>query len=117
MKKIILALFAIMILPSCSRYNGQYDAISTKTISLYDINRPKEVVERNAIATSSRHVLILLVPSGRAPTISETVEEMLTKYNGDYLKNVEIRHNSFQIMWLYHYTAWKVTGDVVRIRR
>lgn len=74
------------------------------------------MLARKAEATSARHVFVV-IPSGRAPTVADAINEILTKYDGDYLANADIYNKSFQIMWLYHYTSWHVSGDVVKVRR
>lgn len=112
--KIFAGLFALLILNACSISNGKYSAISNKPISLYTLTANNEIIAHKAEGVSSRHVLVI-IPSGRAPSIADAVNDVLNKYKGDYLANVEITNKTFQLMWLYHYTSWIVNGDVVRV--
>lgn len=114
MRKLMIVL-SMIFLSSCSISSGKYDVLSTKPLNLYAFNRQHQLVFRNAENTSSRHVLVV-IPSGKVPTVSAAVSEILNKYNGDYLSNVEITNQSFQIMWIYHYSSWNISGDVVKIR-
>lgn len=114
MKKIAMIL-SVIFLASCAVSSGKYDVLTTKNINVYSVKKNSQIVFRDAESTSSQHVLVLL-PIGKYPTISSAVNEVLSRYNGDYLANVEIKNRSFQIMWLYHYTSWEIIGDVVKIR-
>lgn len=111
MKKIIIIL--ALFLSSCSTYHGNFAAISDKPISLYTLTSNNILIERKAEAQVSRHVAVV-IPFSKAPTIARAIDQVLNKYNGDYLANVTIERKSFQLMWLYHYTAWKISGDVMK---
>lgn len=112
----ICTLALILFVSSCTTSNGNYSAISNKQLSLYNINNGNSLITSKASAVSERHVFVV-IPTGKAPTIADAVGEILNKYHGDYLANVSIANKSFQIMWLYHYTSWRVEGDVIRIHR
>ena len=111
----IITLFALIIMVgACTASNGQYAILSTKDISPYSINQTNTVVAENVSAVDSRHVIVV-VPSSRAPTIGIAIDELLDKYDGDYLANAQVNYNSFSLLWAYHYTAWEITGDVVKL--
>lgn len=114
LSKMFAGIFVLLILNACSTSNGKYSVISNKPLSLYTLTANNEIIAHKAEGISSRHVLIV-IPSGRAPSIADAVNNVLIKYKGDYLTNVEITNKTFQLMWLYHYTSWVVSGDVIRV--
>lgn len=114
LSKTILSLAVVLFLNACVSHNGHYSAISNKPLSLYDIKKDNTVLVRGAKGLDARHVVVI-IPSGKAPTIADAVAEILNKYHGDYLANATIENKSFQLMWMYHYTSWRVTGDVMRL--
>lgn len=112
MKKVLLL---VLLLSACTTFNGNYAAISTQPVSLYDLSSQNRVVARNADTVVSRHVAVI-IPFAKAPTLASAIDKLLKEYDGDYIKNAKIERKSFQLMWAYHYTAWKISGDVVSIR-
>lgn len=109
----VMALSGLLLVSACSVYNGKYAYLSSKPITLYDLQRPELVVAKEISATSSRSAFFF-IPTGRIPTIEAAVNELLEEYHGDYLKNVKVHFRSFQLMPYYDYKAWEVTGDVIR---
>ncbi|MFI3241572.1 MAG: hypothetical protein R3Y43_03300 [Alphaproteobacteria bacterium] len=114
MKKVVL--ISLLILSGCVRYNGSYDALSTKPITLYDLNQQNNLVAPKVEETLSRHVAVV-IPFAKAPTLGRAIEIILDKYNGDYIRNAKVETKSFQIVWIYHYRAWKITGDVIKTNK
>lgn len=112
MKK--FTLFLIFLLSACATNNGQYDIISSNPLSLYTVTAKNEVVARNVEASSLRQVMIL-IPLGKAPSISKALDKILKEYQGDYMTNVQISRINFQIMFWYQFSSWKIKGDVVRV--
>lgn len=113
MEKIIMAAVVVSLLAGCSFHNGKYAYMSSKKVTLYDLQRPMLVSAKEASASSSRWA-IFFIPLGRVPTIEAAMNDMLTEHHGDYLKNVELHYRSFQLMPWIDYKAWSVTGDVVQ---
>ncbi len=107
---------SILFLSACTTDNGKYSVITTKDISLYDIKASNRLVAKDINNRVSRHVAII-IPNSATPTIAQAVDQVLQKYNGDYLANVDVMHRSFQLMWLYHYTAWQIEGDVMKLNK
>lgn len=116
LKKLALCAIAALSLSACTAYNGTYAAISNKPISLYDITRDSGRVAIDVKEQSDRTIAII-IPFDDAPTIEEAVNLALKKYNGDYLENATIEHKGFHVLWLYHYSAWSIHGNVMRIYR
>lgn len=109
----LMAVGGLLLVGACSTYNGKYSYLSSKPITLYDLQKPELVVAKDASATSARSA-IFFIPTGRTPTIESAVSVLLEEYHGDYLKNAKIRFRTFQLMPYFDYKAWEVTGDVIR---
>lgn len=108
---------AILFLPlaACASHNGRYAAISTKPVSPYALSAPREIVAHNVTAVDARHVAII-IPTAKQPTLNDVINQLLDRYQGDYLINADVTHRALNLMWLYHYNAWEITADVARIR-
>lgn len=111
-KKICCCLCCLF-LAGCSISQGQYSFISTKPIHL------QELIAKNtptiwSQALSRQHV-IALIPLSEAPTAEAAINLLLNEYKGDYLSNVNIRLTGIQILPLYHYRSWRISGTIMRV--
>ena len=113
MKKIITCLSALFLLGACTS-TSKHAAISNHQLNLYHLVGNKSVVARGAEG-SSRRIFIVSTIENDMPSLSEAVTNALSKHNGDYIANAKVTHTRFHIIGLYHYSKWKVKGDVVRI--
>lgn len=111
--KVLTAILAATLLAGCSIHNGQYAYMTSKPVTLYDLQKPELVVAKDVSASSFRWA-VLFIPLGRIPTIEAALNDMLTEHHGDYLKNVNLHYSSFQLMPWIDYKAWEVTGDVIQ---
>lgn len=112
MPKILYCLLCL-VLGGCSISQGQYSFVSTKPVRLQSLisqNSPG----RWSQALSRQHV-IALIPLSEAPTAEAAINLLLDEYKGDYLSNVNIRLTGIQILPLYRYRSWRISGTVVRI--
>lgn len=112
MSKIFYYLLCLF-LCGCSVSQGQYSFISTKPVRL------QSLVTRNSPQTwsqaLSRQHIVALIPLSEAPTPEAAINLLLNEYKGDYLSNVNIRLTSIQLLPLYRYRSWRISGTVVRI--
>lgn len=106
--------FCLFSLNACSVSNGHFDVISPHSLSLYTVAAQNKIIAKDVGATSQRHVVVL-IPFGRAPNFAEALDEVLNKYQGDYMTDVEITRKTFQLMFWYQYSSWQVEGNVVRV--
>lgn len=113
--KVLLSAVLIVPLAACATHNGRYAAVSTKPISPYALTAPRKIVARNVTAVDSRHVAVI-IPTAKQPTLNDVINQLLDRYQGDYLINAAVTHRALNLMWLYHYNAWEITADVARIR-
>ena len=112
--RILLLTFVLGLTSACASDNGHFAVISDKPLWLYTLSAPNQIVAPQVEATSSRHAF-LLIPTGRTPTLDGTIDQLIRQHQGDYLANVKIEHVSMQLMFWYQYTAWHITGDVMRV--
>lgn len=117
MNKCLRLVFSLsfFLISGCAFENGRYAMISDKAASLYALAGQGQLIASGQKSISSRHVAII-IPLNKAPTIDAALENVLKRYNGDYLTNVEIKRRSAQLMFWYHYNAWEITGDVMKIK-
>lgn len=112
MPKILYCLLCL-ILGGCSVSQGQYSIISTKPVRL------QSLIVQNSPGTwsqaLSRQHVIALIPLSEAPTPEAAINLLLNEYKGDYLSNVNIRLTGIQILPLYRYRSWRISGTVVRV--
>ena len=57
-----------------------------------------------------------LVPFSEAPSPQAAVALILREYKGDYMTNVNIRLTGVQLMPLYRYRSWRISGTVIRLQ-
>lgn len=112
--KILGVFLAVLTSSACSTSNGRYEALSTRPLSLYDIQNHANIITKKAEAVSTRHAFVL-IPTGKAPTLGAAVNQILNEYNGDYLINVDVKRVSMQLMFWYQYNSWQIEADVVKI--
>lgn len=108
--------YAVLLLPlaACATNNGRYAVISTKPVSPYTLTASNGIIARNVTAKDSRH-LVIIIPTDKQPTLNDVINQLLDRYQGDYLVNASVTHRALNLMWLYHYNAWEITADVARI--
>lgn len=114
MKKLCILL--LFLLSACTMDNGNYDIMAPKNVSISNFYYPSVLVKKDAQETASLSVLAMIIPFGRQPTIEDAMDNMLKKYNGDYLKNVKIEYKTFKLLIYYDYRSWTITADVMRFR-
>lgn len=113
MKKYFLP-FLLAALTSCVVNNGHYDVLTSAPMSLHTLAADNPVIAENVEAVSQRHTF-MLIPFGKAPALSEALQEILSKYRGDYMTDVSVSSQNFRIPFWYGYTSWKIEGNVVRV--
>lgn len=110
----IFSLALTLLISACTTDSGRFAAIATKPMSLYALTAPSHVVNKDIKSQSSQHVAVI-IPLSKAPTITDAINQILTKEKADYLTNVDIQMTTIRLMIWYKYTAWKIEGDAVRI--
>ena len=112
----ILFLALVSFLGACSIHTSNYAAISDRPMTLYDLTGRKIVVARDVDSSSSRSMGII-IPVNQIPSLSSAITQILDQYDGDYIANATVSQTSFHIIWLYHYSSWKINGDIIRLHR
>ena len=114
LKIICLTIFCI-ITGACSFNNGRYSVISDRPITLYTVTSPKRwKVATAAEGESTKHSWLFLTLED-ITTVDYAVGRILDEHLGDYLENAEVDYVGFNIMGIYHYSSWRVKGDVIRV--
>lgn len=115
MNKIKTSLLAVLLmLSACTTDSGRFNAISTKSMSLYTLTGNNGTIAKGIKSESTQHVAVI-IPLSKAPTISDAINQILNKEKADYLTNVDIQFTTFRLLIWYKYTAWKIEGDAVRV--
>ena len=57
-----------------------------------------------------------IVPAARCRAPQAAVALILREYKGDYMTNVNIRLTGVQLMPLYRYRSWRISGTVIRLQ-
>lgn len=111
-KKILFAAF--FLLSSCTIDNGHFAVISSRPLSLLTISAGNSVIADDIIESTTQHHVAAVIPLNKAPNITAAVNQILDKYQADYLADVTVKYRTFKIAW-YSYSSWIIEGDAVRI--
>lgn len=99
-----LALFFAL---GCSATIADLNIVSTKTT---DLGQPHYRSANQASASDGR-LWITILPLGGAPSINTGINNLLAKYNGDYLTDAKIEESWWSLL-VISYGAIDVKGDV-----
>lgn len=114
MSKIFRCLLCLF-LAGCSVSEGQYAFVSDRPLKLSNLTGKGGAPVSWAQALSRQHV-VALVPFSEAPSPQAAVALILREYKGDYMTNVNIRLTGMQLMPLYRYRSWRISGTVIRLQ-
>lgn len=109
-----VCLASCLILGACTTTNGSYGVIAASPMSLYNLAITNETVAEQ-VSVSSAEQKILMIPFGQTPKIDDMITCLVRQYQGDYMGNVTLEHNTISLLPFYHRTEWTVTGDVLRV--
>lgn len=113
MSKILVCLLSLF-LAGCSVSEGQYALLSDRPLNLADLTEKNNSAVGWTQALSRQHV-VALIPLSEAPTPQAAVALILREYKGDYLTNVNIRLTGIQLLPVYRYRSWRISGTVMRL--
>ena len=102
-----LASTAFFFALGCSTTLANLDVVSTKTT---DFAQAHHRSASQASDTDGR-LWITILPLGSAPSIDKAINNLLEKYNGDYLTDAKISETGWSIL-LVSYGEIEVKGDV-----
>jgi hypothetical protein len=91
----------------CSTPIASMTVASTKAT---DFGQPHTRAASQASASDGR-IWITILPLGGAPSINHAMDELLTKYNGDYLTDVKIEDSNWTLLVISGGSI-SVKGDV-----
>lgn len=111
-KKLFLSV--ILLLSACTTYEGRYGVLSSRPMSLYNLTIQNETVATE-VSAQVEQTKIMLIPFGAAPKIDNAIEELVQKYQGDYMTNIEIFYHTSRFLPFYSQDRWEVKGDVMRV--
>lgn len=114
MIKRALTLIFLVMLNGCTSKEGTYSIISSRPMNLYTLTANNELVAEN-VSTSVSKSQFLILPIGDDPKIGNAVEELVQKYQGDYMTNIEISYHTIRLLPLYSKNTWVIKGDVMRV--
>jgi hypothetical protein len=114
MSKIFRCLLCLF-LAGCSVSEGQYAFVSDRPLKLSSLTGKGGTPVSWTQALSRQHV-VTLVPLSEAPSPQAAVALILREYKGDYMTNVNIRLTGVQLMPLYRYRSWRISGTVIRLQ-
>ena len=112
MNKIYLA--SLFLLSACTTREGLYGVLSSRPMSLYTLTEQAQTVASQVHAEVS-YTQFLLIPLDDAPKIDNAIEELVQKYQGDYMSNIEIKYHTVRLLPFYGKSTWSVTGDIMRV--
>lgn len=111
-KKLLLA--SILLLSACTTHEGLFGVMSSRPMSLYNLTIPNETVA-TGVSAQVEQTQIMLIPVGSTPKIDNTIEELVQKYQGDYMTNIEVFYHTSRFLPFYSQDRWEIKGDVVRV--
>jgi hypothetical protein len=100
----------------CATHQGDFTVASSKIIRLNDFKLDQKVNAKNVEGKDVQHVIIVF-PTGGAPSFKRAMDEALEKGDGDVMTDVRIDSWWFYIPYIYGQAGWSVSGDVVKTRR
>ena len=113
MKRFVFPALCLSILAGgCSTHFAKFTVLSTRNLVIE--NQEAELVasgvEGSSIVTGNA-----IFASGRIPEVDDAVENVLLKYDGDYLANAEVR-SEFYFFLLFSSYGYTVKGDVMKLK-
>lgn len=106
MRSLALALAGFLAL-GCSATIANLNVVSTKTT---DFGKSHYRSANQASASDGR-LWITILPLGGAPSIDKSINNLLEKYNGDYLTDTKVEESWWSLL-VISYGAIDVKGDV-----
>jgi len=106
MRSLALGLVVFFAL-GCSSTIANLNIVSTKTT---DLGQPHYRSANQASASDGR-LWITILPLGGAPSIDQGINNLLSKYNGDYLTDTKVEESWWSLL-VISYGAIDVKGDV-----
>lgn len=103
-----------LFLAGCSVSEGQYAFISDRPLELSNLAGQNGAPVSWAQALSRQYV-VALIPFNEAANPQAAVALILREYHGDYMTNVNIRLTGIQLMPLYRYRSWRISGTIIRL--
>ena len=102
-----LGLAGVFAALGCSTTIANLSVVSTKTA---DFSQSHQRVASEASASDGR-LWITILPLGGAPSIDHAINNLLEKYNGDYLTDAKVEEVGWTLLAI-SYGAISVKGDV-----
>jgi hypothetical protein len=100
-------LLALPFATGCTDTLAKLSVVSTRTA---DFGTPHERSASQASASDGR-MWLLILPLGGAPTIEGAINDLLQKYNGDYVTDAKVTESGWTLL-LISGGSITVTGDV-----
>lgn len=114
MKK-ILSILTIFLVSACTQNHGDFTVLSNKIVNLKEFDIEKSQKVKSAHGQDMEHI-ILLFPTGN-PTLSEALNDALSKNDADVMTDVNVQTWFFWIPYIYGNIGWEVTGDAIKTRK
>ena len=106
---------ALTLASGCTTTHGDFTVLSNKLVNLKEFDLSQSPVGHGVEGVDDAHI-ILFIPTGH-PTLEAAIDDMLQKGQGDVATDATVRSTFWWIPFIYGYSSWSVTGDVVRTRR
>jgi hypothetical protein len=100
-------LVATLLITGCADTIAKLTIVSTKTA---DFSQPHQRAASQASASDGR-LWITILPLGGVPSMDKAINNLLEKYNGDYVTDAEVIEEGWTLLILSH-GAITVRGDV-----
>jgi hypothetical protein len=85
-------------------------AVSSKNVNVSDLRLDPSRSKGRAQGEDCTHIIILF-PTGGAPTIDEAIDRALESKGANLLTDAVVRYEYFYIPYIYGRSCWKAEGD------
>ena len=102
-----LALAGVFAALGCSTTIANLSVVSTKTADFSQLHTRSA----SQASASDGRLWITILPLGGAPSIDKGIDNLLDKYNGDYITDAKVEEVGWSLL-VISYGAISVTGDV-----
>ena len=108
MRKMNIALIAIVLLSSCTTNMGKFAMLSTQDV---DLKKQYTQIQEAVEGTSTVHIICIVPTSfGTTPLYAEAAKDAMAKSGADYLENADVETSFFYLPFIYGQMTATVKG-------
>jgi hypothetical protein len=106
----------LLVSSGCVIRHGDFSVLSNKVLRLSAFELDKADRAKGIVGKDVLHVIIIF-PTGGAPTLEGALDDGLEKGGGDVMTDAVVKFWFWGFPYIYMQQGWSVKGDVVKTRK